>query len=142
MRVRAFGSGKHLRKGTEPVVGKVKRRILVARETPKGFLIDVEGVGGRDEASSLQGEELWLERGDLDAPEEGEFYVTDLVGLTAVDDAGEMLGTVDDTFETAAHEVLVVREKDGRELYVPFTLEHVPELDLASRRVVIRPPES
>ena len=28
------------------------------------------------------------------------------------------------------------------EVYVPFTLEHVPNVDLKSGRVVVRPPES
>ena len=142
LRVRAFGSGKHLRKGAKPVVGGARRGITVAKETPKGFLIDVEGVRSREGASSLKGEELLLDREELDAPEEGEFYVSDLVGLGAFDDAGGAVGTVSDTFETAAHEVLVVRDRDGRDLYVPFTLEHVPDLDLKSGRVVVRPPET
>jgi 16S rRNA processing protein RimM len=142
LRVRAFGSGKHLRKNFEPVIGGARYRVSSVRQTPKGFLVDVEGIGSRADADSLRGEELLLDREELDATVEGEFYVADLVGLTAVDDAGEVLGTVDDTFETGAHEVLVVRGKnEGRELYIPFTLEHVPELDLESRRVVIRPPE-
>jgi 16S rRNA processing protein RimM len=141
LRVRALGSGRHLREGMEPVVGGARRRIFAARETPKGFLVDVEGVGSREDASSLKGEELLIGRGDLDPPEEGEFYVADLLGLTAVDDAGGVLGVVGDTFETAAHEVLVVR-LEHHEVYVPFTLEHVPDVDLESGQVVIRPPES
>ena len=141
LRVRALGSGRHLRTGMEPVVAGATRRISAARVTPKGFLIDVEGIGSREDASSLKGEELLVDRDELDPPEDGEFYVADLVGLTAIDDEGEVLGTVDDTFETAAHEVLVVR-REGQDLYVPFTLEHVPVLDLESGRVVIRPPES
>jgi 16S rRNA processing protein RimM len=141
LRVRAFGSGTHLRKGMEPVVAGRRRRISATRETPKGFLVDLEGIGSREDANSLKGKELLLERADLDPPKEGEIYVADLVGLTAIDDAGEVLGIVDDTFETAAHEILVVR-REGQDLYVPFTLEHVPELDLESGRVVIRPPES
>ena len=141
LRVRAFGSGKHLRKGMEPAVAGERRRISAARETPKGFLVDLEGINSRENANSLKGEELLLERDDLDPPEEGEVYVSDLVGLTAIDDAGEVLGAVDDTFETAAHEVLVVRRGDEN-IYVPFTLEHVPALDIGSGRVVVRPPES
>jgi 16S rRNA processing protein RimM len=141
LRVRAFGSGRHLRVGMEPVVGGARRRISATRETPKGFLVDVEGVESREDASSLQGEELLIGRGDLDPPKEDEFYVADLLGLTAIDDAGEALGKVSDTFETAAHEVLVVRQ-GHREVYVPFTLEHAPRVDLESGRIVIRPPES
>jgi 16S rRNA processing protein RimM len=126
----------------KPVVAGAKHRITATRETPKGFLVDVEGIGSREAANTLKGEELLIERAELDAPAEGEFYVADLVGLTAVDDAGEILGSVSDTFQTAAHEVLVVCSKDDQELYVPFTLEHVPVLDLKSGRLVIRPPES
>ena len=141
LRVRAFGSGRHIREGMEPVVGGARRRISAARETPKGFLVDVEGVGSREDASSLKGEELLMGRGDLDPPEEGEFYVADLIGLTAIDDAGEVLGVVSDSFETAAHEVLVVR-RGHQDAYVPFTLEHVPNVDLESGQLVMRPPES
>lgn len=142
LRVRAFGPGRHLRKGMQPVVGGMRRRISGVRETPKGFLVDVEDLGSREAARSLKGEELLIGRDELDPPEEGEYYVADLVGLTAFDDVGGVVGVVSDTFETAAHEVLIVRDEGGRELYIPFTLEHVPELDPGLRRLVIRPPES
>jgi 16S rRNA processing protein RimM len=142
LRVRALGAGKHLREGTQPVVAGVRRRILSARQTPKGFLLDLEGVESRTDAQPLRGEQLFVDRKELDSTEEGEFYVADLVGLTAVGNAGEVLGTVTDTFETAAHEVLVVREEKGRQdLYLPFTMEHVPQVDLQMGRIVVRPPK-
>jgi 16S rRNA processing protein RimM len=141
LRVRALGPGRHLREGTEPVVAGMRRRISAARQTSKGFLLDLEGVKSRADAKALGGEELLLDRKELDVPEEGEYYVTDLVGLTAVNDAGEVVGKVMDTFETAAHEVLVVREDDRQDLYLPFTFEHVPEVDLRAGQVLIRPPE-
>ena len=141
LRVRALGPGRHLREGTEPVVAGMRRRISAARQTSKGFLLDLEGVKSRVDAKTLGGEVLLLDRKELDVPEEGEYYVTDLVGLTAVNDAGEVVGKVMDTFETAAHEVLVVREDDRQDLYLPFTFEHVPEVDLRAGQVLIRPPE-
>jgi 16S rRNA processing protein RimM len=142
LRVRALGAGKHLREGTEPVVAGMRRRISAARQTPKGFLLDLEGVESRTDAKPLGGEQLLLDREELDAPEAGEFYVADLVGLAAVNDAGEVVGTVADTFETAAHEILVVREaKDEQDLYLPFTMEHVPQVDLETGQIVVRPPE-
>ena len=142
MRVRALGAGKHLRTGTEPVVAGMRRRISAVRKTPKGFLLNLEGIESRGGARSLTGQEILLDRDELDVPEDGEFYVADLVGLTVVNDEGEVVGTIEDTFETAAHEVLVVREaRDRQELYLPFTLEHVPEVDLEAERILIRPPE-
>jgi 16S rRNA processing protein RimM len=140
VRVRATGSGRHLREGVEPVVAGRRRRISHVRKTPKGFLVDLEGVIDRSGAAAFRGEELVLDRQELDAPEQGEFYVSDLVGLTAVSDAGEVIGTVEETFETPAHEILLIRKKEDV-LYVPFSLEHVPEIDLEAGYVVVRPPE-
>lgn len=140
VRVRPAGAGEHLRKGISPLVAGRRREILNSRPTPKGFLVDLEGLNDRREALALNGEALLLERSELDPPEEGEFYVGDLVGLWATDEAGETIGEVTETFETAAHETLVIRTADG-ELFVPFTMEHVPHVDLEAGRLTVRPPE-
>jgi 16S rRNA processing protein RimM len=141
LRVKATGSGRHLREGVAPVVDGDRRRILKARETPKGFLVDLEGVHDRDAACGLRGTEMLLDRGELDAPEQGEFYVGDLVGLDAYDGSGTRMGEVLDLYATPAHDVLVVRDQDGEEHYVPFTHEHVPEVTPEAGRVVINLPE-
>ena len=137
LKVKVLGSGRHLRKGVKPVVKGERRRILAARETPKGFLVDFEGIGDRELAGCLRGTELLLDREELDALDAEEFYVGDLVGLEAYDAAGTRLGSVADIFETPAYEVLVVRDDESAEHYVPFTLEHVPSVDMEEGRVVM-----
>ena len=81
LKVKVLGSGRHLRKGVEPFVNGERRRILVVRETPKGFLVNLEGIGDRVLAGSLRGIELLLDREELDALDEEEFYIGDLLGL-------------------------------------------------------------
>ena len=140
VRVKAPGSGRHLREGVEPVVSGQRYRILAARETPKGFLVDLEGIADRNIAASLRGSEMLMEREDLDAPEEEEFYVGDLVGLDVFDASGEYLGSVAEVLNTPAHEILVISGPEP-ERYVPFTYEYVPEVDLEGGRIVTSPPE-
>lgn len=140
LRVRPAGTGRHLRKGVEPFVGGGRCRILKSRATNKGFLVDLEGVGSREEAETLRFEELRLDRSELDEPGEGEFYVEDLFGLMALDESGEILGVISEVFGTPAHEVLSIRSEAG-EMLVPFTLEHAPEVDLGAGKIVVRPPE-
>ncbi len=141
LKVKASGSGRHLRKGIEPVVKGERRRILAVRKTPKGFLVNLEDIGDRELAGSLRGTELLLDREELDVPDEEEFYVGDLVGLEAYDAVGNHLGSVADIFETPAHEVLVVRDEASAEYYLPFTFEHVPSVDVKERHVVVNLPE-
>jgi 16S rRNA processing protein RimM len=140
VRVKPAGTGEHLREGVSPVLAGTRRAIKNVRLTPKGFLLDLKGIDDRRAAAALGGEDLLLDRAELDRPEEGGFYVGDLVGLAAIDEAGTRIGEVAETFETAAHEVLVVRSEGG-DLLVPFTLEHVPGVDLGSGRITVRPPE-
>lgn len=139
VRVRPFGPGNHLRKSVSPLVAGVRRTIRHSRLTPKGFLLDLEGVSDRPSAAGLKGVPLLLDRSELGSPEVGEVYVGDLVGLTATDEAGQRVGEVKETFETAAHEVLVIRI-DGEDVLVPFTMQHVPGLDLEAGRLVVRLP--
>jgi 16S rRNA processing protein RimM len=142
LRVRAPGAGQHLRRGVEPVVNGERHRILVSRQTPKGFLIDLEGIDSRDQAASLRGSELILDREELDALDEEEFYVGDLVGLEVYDETGSYIGSVPEILDTPAHEILVVRnDEESTEYYVPFTREHVPVIDLEGRSIVVNLPE-
>lgn len=137
LKVKAPGSGRHLRKDIEPFVDGVRRRILAVREIPKGFLVDLEGVTDREEAARLRGSELLLDRNELDLPEEEEFYVGDLIGLVAYNSEGTHIGSVVDLLETPAHEVLVVRNQSAAEHYIPFTFEHVPRVDQERSCVVV-----
>ncbi len=137
LRVRATGSGRHLREGVEPLVADRRRRISRVRRTPKGFLVDLEGVEDRAGAAACTGEDLVLDRSELDAPEEGEFYVGDLLGLDVYDAAGTRVGSVADLFETPAHEVLVVQDEESGRTYVPFTFEHVASVDPKRGRIVV-----
>lgn len=140
LRVRAAGTGQHLRKGVEPVLNGTRQRILNVRPTPKGYLVDLAGVTDRSKATELRGKELVLDRHELDELTEDEFYVGDLIGMAAFDAAGSSVGVVEEVIETPAHEILTIRNGE-KELYVPFTLEHVPSVDLQARRLVVDPPQ-
>ncbi|MGF1472033.1 MAG: ribosome maturation factor RimM [Rubrobacteraceae bacterium] len=140
VRVRSVGAGRHLREDVRPVVDGRRRRIVRVRPTPKGYLVDLENVSNRSLAADLRGKELVLDRTELDELDEEEFYVEDLIGLRAFNTTGEDLGVVEEVLETPAHEVLILRNRD-LELYVPFTREHAPDVDLENRQVVVAPPD-
>ncbi len=87
------------------------------------------GIDDRDAAYALRGQEISVARSDLPAPEENEFYWSDLIGLAAVSRDGVELGKVTGLLETGAHDVLVVKGK--REYLIPFVAAFVGKIDLA-----------
>lgn len=142
LRVKPSGDGRHLREGISPVLDGVRHEIITSRPTPKGFLIDFAEFDDRSEIEHLRGKELTLDRSELEEPEdEDEVYVADLLGLEVFDESGEKLGVITETYPTAAHEILIIRNGDALDLYLPFTLEHVPEVDFEAGRLTANPPE-
>lgn len=93
-------------------------------------------IADRDEAARLTNTRLTIDRAALPPPEADEFYLADLIGLTAVDPQGRALGTVTAVHDHGAGAFLEL----GPTLLIPFTRAAVPEIDLAAGRVVVIPP--
>lgn len=116
-------------------------RIESVRPTPKEDIVAFEGVESREAAEGLVGSTVFVYREDLEPPAEGEYFQGDLVGLTAVDEAGKELGKVEELWATGEVPNLVIRGPGRPELIVPFADEFVPSVDMPGGKIVIRPPE-
>ncbi len=110
------------------------------RATGKDLLVAFEGVERRSEAERLVGSTVLVAREALSAPEDGEFFQGDLVGLTAISRDGAPLGKVAEIWNTGPVPNLVIRGGERGELVVPFAEEFVPEVDLAAGEITIVPP--
>ena len=109
------------------------------RLTLKGpDLVAVEGINDRDAAQRLTGTKLFVAREALPPTDEEEFYLTDLIGLAAVTEAGEALGTVRAVEDHGGGSFLVI--EGANEMLLPFTRQVVPVVDIAAGRLVVVPP--
>ena len=85
-------------------------------------------VTDRTAAEKLRGTALTVPRSALPPLAEGEYYHADLIGLSAVSDTGEPLGTVVAIENFGAGDVLEI-ERPRRRAMVPMSAEAVPEWD-------------
>jgi 16S rRNA processing protein RimM len=118
-----------------PGGGHRELRHLEGRRHGKGLVARLEGIDNRDQAMALARLELWIERRELPALRDGEYYQADLVGLEVVNLEGCVLGRVDHFLETGANTVMVVIGE--REHWLPMVPRHVPKIDLAGGRVTV-----
>ncbi len=102
------------------------------------LLVRFEELPDRDAAEAARGILLFATIDANLAPDDpDEFYAHQLVGLSAVDEAGSHLGEVTRLLSGGAQDLLAVRTPDGRDTLVPFVKALVPEVDLTAGRVVI-----
>ena len=117
--------------------------IEALRPAKDHFVARLSGIGDRDAASALTNTKLYVPRERLPRTQDpDEFYHADLIGLAAVDRAGKTLGTVVAIHNFGAGDLIEVRPQTGGSTeLVPFDLTHVPEVDIASGKIVVHPPD-
>ncbi|MFN3208833.1 MAG: ribosome maturation factor RimM [Roseovarius sp.] len=117
--------------------------ITLTGQATKGALIArLSGVATKEQADALRGLRLFVERDRLPALPDDEYYHADLIGLEVFDTGGTLLGRVKSVQNHGASDILEIHGPGlNSTVLLPFTLEAVPTVDLASGRIVADPPE-
>jgi 16S rRNA processing protein RimM len=100
--------------------------------------LSLAGVEDREGAEALRGSLVLVDSADLEPLGEDEFYWHELIGCTVETEAGELIGTVRELWNTGSHDVLVVMGERGQVL-VPTAREIMKRVDLGDARIVIDP---
>ncbi|GAA1767246.1 ribosome maturation factor RimM [Nocardioides hankookensis] len=102
------------------------------------LLVRFEEIPDRTAAEAARGILLHASIPADESPEDpDEFYDHQLVGLTAYDLEGTLLGEVTGLVHGGAQDLLAIRTPDRRDTLVPFVKALVPEVDVAGGRVVV-----
>lgn len=116
--------------------------LKITRTVKAGFAARVQGVDTKEAADALRGTRLYVSRDRLPDLPEDEFYHSDLLGLSVQDTGGETLGKIKAVLDHGAGDLLEITGPGFKgAVLLPFTKAIVPLVDLASRRVVIDPPD-
>ena len=97
--------------------------------------LKLSGIESPEEARKLSQYQLYVKREDAIPLSDGEYYVSDLIGLSVLSEKGEKLGILKDVLKTAANDVYVV--KGEREILVPAVKEYVLSIDLPKGEMTV-----
>ena len=100
-----------------------------------GAIARFSEVTDRTAAEKLRGTVLTVPRAALPELAEDEFYLSDLLDLPVVTDAGEPVGRVCAVENFGATDIVEIEKPDGSKFMVPLTEQAVPEWN-AERLVV------
>jgi 16S rRNA processing protein RimM len=104
------------------------------------ILMKLAGVDGVPAASALVGRLVAVPERNAVPLAEGQFYPWQLAGCRVETEDGDPVGKVTGIERGPVQDLWIV-ETGGRERLVPAVPEIILTVDLAGRRVVIRPPE-
>lgn len=104
-------------------------------------LVTTQEVTNMNEAELLRNMEVSINFEDLPALEEGEFYVSDLIGLDVVDANGVKIGTFRDSQTTGVNDYYIVAVPGQKDILIPALKQYVKEINLSEKRIVVELPE-
>ncbi len=101
----------------------------------KYIRVKIAGCDSPEQARLYTNALIAVTRDQLPELADGEYYWSDLEGLSVVNTRGVALGQVDHLFSTGANDVMVV--KGERERLLPYIKNVVLEVDLVQKKMVV-----
>ncbi len=107
----------------------------------QGLVASFKEIPDRNLAETMHGATVWASKDDLPKLAEDEYYWSDLVGLTVINEEGENLGVIKNLFETSAHEIITVKPTkdsiDGEERLIPWHKDVVLHINLQEKTMQV-----
>jgi len=121
-----------LSKGDRTITGRIES----ARGAGKGTIIKLDALHGRDDAEAWSSATVLADRGEQPSLEEGEYYLSDLVGAQ-VFVGDELVGSVTEIACHPSVDSLVIHTADGQTVEQPLLDEWIEQIDPDAGRVVL-----
>ena len=110
--------------------GELEKHTVAKASIFKQFVIlELKDIDDMDKAIALKNVILYADRDDF-ALEEGEYFLTDIIGLDVIDaDNGKVYGKVSDIINRGASDIYVVSTPNGERM-IPAVDEFIVEIDI------------
>ena len=98
----------------------------------------IKGIDSIELAEKLKTKNMYISREQGRELDEGEFFVSDLIGLDVFTVDGEKVGVLKDVLQHAINDVYVVLSGE-KEYLIPSIEKFVPTIDLEENKMIINP---
>ncbi len=120
--------------------GDVRLDIERLKYQKSNLIVKFNQISSIEEAEKLKNQTVYIDRDALGELPEGVYYIADIIGLAAVDESGNAVGTVVDIFNTGANDIYDIKREGKKNLLLPV-IDDVITVDLENERVVVKIPE-
>ena len=100
-------------------------------------LIKFKGIENPEQADFLRQCYLLVDRADEEPLEEGTYYIVDMIGLEVYTEEGELLGILEDIFNTGSNDIYVVKNELGKQILLPSIPDVIKKIDMPNKKVIV-----
>ena len=93
-------------------------------------ILKFKGIDNINDIEKYKGKSLYVTREHAVKLKKDEYFIADLIGMRAVTEEGEELGTIKDVLQTGANDVYIIKKDGEDELLVPAIKDCVKNVDI------------
>ncbi|PKM96101.1 MAG: 16S rRNA processing protein RimM [Firmicutes bacterium HGW-Firmicutes-1] len=103
----------------------------------KFVVLDLNEVADMNAAMLLKQGIVKIPRDEAMPLEQGEFYISDLIGIDVYDDSGKLLGPLKDIIFTGSNDVYVVDNGTRDGLLLPAIKQCIQSIDITNHKMIV-----
>ncbi len=124
----------YVQKKTELIECKIES----VRYAKNMVLLKLKGIDDIDSAEALRNLYIKVSREQLPELQENSYYIVDLLECEVVTVEGEILGKMDDVFNTGSNDIYVVKNEKGKQILLPAIKEVIKNVDIPNRKITVK----
>ena len=118
-------------------IGNEKYEIEEVKYQKNVVLLKFKGIEKIEQAELLRNLYIEIDRKDGAKLEEDSYYIVDLLGLEVYTDDGQLLGKLDDIYNTGSNDIYVVKDELGKTLLLPAIADVIKEINLEEKKITV-----
>ncbi len=100
-------------------------------------LMKLQGIDTKEQADLLRQSYLLVDRKNEEPLEEGVYYIVDLIGLEVYTDQEQLLGKVEDIFNTGSNDIYVIKDELGKQILLPGIPDVLKKVDIEKGKITV-----
>jgi len=115
----------------------IKLEIMGVKFFKNLVILKFKGLDDINEVEQYRQKSLLIRREQSAPLKEGEYFITDLIGLQVFTEDGKEFGVLADVMQTGANDVYIIKTLEAKEVLIPAIKDCVLNIDIKKQRMVI-----
>jgi len=101
-------------------------------------LLKLQGIDDINEAEKYRNLYLKINRNVMPKLPENTYYIVDLLECEVATIEGEILGKVEDVFNTGSNDIYAVKDELGKQILIPAIREVIKKVDIPNKKITVK----
>ncbi len=100
-------------------------------------LIKFCGIDKVEDAENLRNAFLKIDRKDAVPLKKDTYYIVDLIGLQVYTDENNLIGILEDIYNTGSNDIYVVKDEKGKQILLPAISDVIRQIDIENKKIIV-----